>query len=180
MEVVFVISVIILDGFSDESVCLGKTEFSEISSIYIPLLLGVLRYNGIMCDVLKTHGFEHEYGIVGKNNDNIIYVPVFSIFAAPSKISFIYTDSTATDSPSFRIASTLRERRSVVGEKVVFVNELHENDPLKRTHPIIVDNFCFEVEKEPQKQDLYSFAKDVAISICTYYKHDFSDPVCSI
>ena len=174
------ISVLILDGFSDEAICINGTQLSEVCNIYIPLLEGMLRYNGIMCETVKTHGLEHEYGICGKNRDNIIYVPVFSYAdSSSSGISFIYTDSTAADSPSFRIASVLREKRSEKGNQVVFVNALHENDPFRSNSPIIVDNMRFDVNNACHMQNIYRSAIVAAESICEYYCREFRDPANS-
>lgn len=174
------VSVIILDGLSDNTTSGDKAKLLEIENIYIPLLVGVLRYNGIMCEAVKISGFEKEYGIKGKNRDNIIYAPIISYFSSPTELSFIYTDSTESDSPSFRIATELRKVRSIIGESVVFVNELHENDPLKMNSPVVVDNICFNAQKGIKKETVYKLVTDAARSICICCGQDFFDPAQSL
>ena len=175
------ISVLLLDGFSDDTVFFdGKTP-KYICDIYLPLLEGILRFNGIACERVLMSGFENEYSIRGKTNKNLIYLPIFtSSDKMSSGISFIYTDSTAPDSVSFRIASKLRrDSECVKQDEVVFVNSLHENDPLKRFSPIIVDNV--RVAADGSNTDslintIYKRALCTAKSICEYYLPEFKKP----
>lgn len=173
------ISVLLLDGFSDSSLCINSRPLSEMCDIFIPLLTGILRYNGVTCVTVKPLGLEHEYGINGKNDDNLIYVPVFSCTTEENtKVSFIYTDSTAPSSVSFRIASKLRKMREEISENVTFVNALHENDGLKKFSPIIVDNIRFSGASGESEilKSLYKTALSVAKAVCEYYGVIFRDP----
>ena len=173
------ISVLILDGFSDGSLCVNGTALSEVSDIFIPLLTGILRYNGILCVTVRPSGLEHEYNINGKNNDNLIYVPAFSCSNEKAEsLSMIYTDATSAASTSFRIASKLRKLREDTFSGVVFVNGLHDDDPLKKFSPVIVDNIRFTGTQSSCNmcEKIYKTALDVAVSICEYYGVLFRDP----
>lgn len=173
------ISVLVLDGFSDSSLCVNSQVLSEIGDIFIPLLTGILRYNGVTCVTVKPSGLEHEYGINGKNSDNLIYVPIFSCAAEENTgVSFIYTDSTAPASVSFRIASKLRKLREEISESVTFVNSLHENDSLKKFSPVIVDNIRFSGASGACEilKNLYKTVLSVAKAVCEYYGVIFRDP----
>lgn len=173
------ISVLVLDGFSDSSLCINSKSLSEIGDIFIPLLTGILRYNGIICITVRPSGLEHEYGINGKNNDNLIYVPAFSCSEDKNtQVSFIYTDSTAPGSASFRIASKLRKLREESFGKVTFVNALHDSDSLKKFSPVIVDNIRFSGASGVCDilENIYKTALSVALSVCEYYGVMFRDP----
>ena len=114
-------------------------------------------------------------------NKNLIYLPVFSSSdKLSSGISFIYTDSTAHDSVAFRIASRMRrEGENINKDEVVFVNALHENDPLKRFSPIIVDNIRVASDGSNVNELLltvFDRAVCTAKSICEYYLPSFKTP----
>ncbi len=173
------ISVLILSGYSDASLCTKSEILDEISEIYIPLLLGVLRYNGIVCEAINPTKLERLYDLQGKTNSNLIYVPFFSCCENNSSdVSFIYTDSTSGSSTSFRIATKLRNKREREKDKVVFVNALNEGHSLRKYTPVIVDNVrflstaysCDNVEK------IYTLVISAAESIAEYYGIIFRDP----
>ncbi|MBO5747168.1 MAG: hypothetical protein J6S13_08815 [Clostridia bacterium] len=166
------ISVLILDGFSDSSLCSNNSIMSDLSDIYIPLLVGILRFNGVTCSVVNPSGLQYEYSLKGQTDKNLIYVPAFTC-AGDSKVdlSFIYSDSTEIGSTSFRLASKIRKMREDRFKRVVFVNQLHENDTLKNYSPVVVDNIRFSIEnhKCDNTKDLYNLALTTAVSICEHY-----------
>lgn len=175
------ISVLLLDGFSEDTVFINGKTPKCICDIYLPFLEGILRFNGISCDRMLLGGFEREYSIRGKTNKNLIYLPVFSVSdKLSSGISFLYTDSTAPDSVSFRIASRMRrDGECVKQDEVVFVNALHENDPLKKFSPIIVDNIRVAADGsnlDSLSENIHSRAMCTAKSICEYYLPEFKIP----
>lgn len=173
------ISVLVLDGFSDSSLCINNNILKEISDIYIPLLIGVLRYNGVICKSVKPQGLENSYNLNGKSSDNLIYVPFFTCSENENtKVSFIYTDSTAPSSISFRLASRLRHYREDRLNQVFFVNQLHENDSLKSYSPIIVDNLRF-VKNLPacdMSENIFNIVILTAKAICEQYGVIFRNP----
>lgn len=173
------ISVLILSGYSDASLCTNNEVLDEISDIYVPLLLGVLRYNGIVSEAVNPTKLERLYDLQGKTNSNLIYVPFFSCCEGNSTdVSFIYTDSTSGASTSFRIATKLRSKREKEQGKVVFVNALNDGHSLRKYTPVIVDNVrflstaysCDIVEK------IYKLVLTAAESIAEYYGIIFRDP----
>ncbi len=169
------ISVLILDGFSDDTSTVNDIALTDISNIYIPILTAMLRFNGVYCSIMKLKGLEYEYSINGKNHDNLIYVPIFNKFDGDkSNLSFIYTDSTLHNSVSFRIASDLRRKREENFEKIVFVNQLHEKDDLKRFSPIIVDDIKIS-NAESSLNQVYKNAEITARSITDYYSMQFKN-----
>ena len=175
----FMISVLIITDCSDDACYINGMSLKDIEDVYVPFLLGMLRYNGISCQDLKLNGFEHEYTIKGKNNDNLIYVPRFiAPQGATNEIDFLYTDSTAPESISFRIASRIRKEREKRSQsQVVFVNSLHENDSFKRFSPIIVDNIKYNKNDEGNMSySAYSDAILAAKCICEYYIGVFYNP----
>ncbi len=173
------ISVLILDGFSDPSLCSNNSILSEISGIYIPLLVGILRYNGILCEVVKPSRLERMYDINGRTNENLVYVPFFSCCDENSTdISFIYTDSTSASGTAFRIASKLRKLREARFKKVVFVNALHDGSELRRYTPAVVDNIRFlkTAAACDNTENIYNTALLTAESIAEHYGVIFRDP----
>ena len=170
------ITVLILDGLSEHAQSEEDEIQSDLSKIYIPLLTGILLFNGIICTTVKLKGLEYEYTIIGKNNDNLIYAPCFDRTDAKyDKLSFIYTESTAPSSVSFRIASHLRNLREEAYGSTVFINQLHEKDDLKRFSPIILDNI--KVTNDSKFSNiLYNFALITAQSIAQFYSIEFKDP----
>ena len=173
------ISVLILDGYSDPSFCSNNTVLTEICDIYIPLLLGVLRYNGIVSEAVNPTRLQRLYDLNGKTNDNIIYVPFFSCCEEKSaEVSFIYTDSTSAASTSFRIASKLRKKREDAFKRVVFVNALNDGNSLRIYTPIIVDNIRFSQSAPAcdNTENIYKTAVTTAESIAEYYGVIFRDP----
>ncbi len=173
------ISVLVLDGYSDPTLCSNGSVLSEATDIYIPLLVGVLRYNGILCEVTKPSRLERQYNISGRANENLVYVPHFSCCEEKgADISFIYTDSTSLASTAFRVASKLRKSREEAFQKVIFINSLNENSDLKNYTPVVVDNIrflstavvCDITEK------LYKYAVSTAESIAEHYGVIFRDP----
>ncbi len=174
------ISVLILDGFSDSSLCSNNSVMSDLSDIYIPFLVGILRYNGVSCSVVNPLGLRYQYSLTGQTDENLIYVPAFTCVGdSKANISFIYSDSTALSSASFRLASKIRKNREDRIGEVVFVNQLHENDTLKNYSPVIVDNVRFSTGNHTcdNTKDLYKLAMSTAHSICEFYGVVFRDPI---
>ncbi len=173
------ISVLILDGFSDSSLCLNNSLMSDLSDIYIPFLTGILRFNGVPCLTVNPLGLQYEYSLTGQTKENLIYVPAFTCAGdRKADVSFIYSDSTDLGSTSFRLASKIRKLREDKLKKVVFVNQLHENDTLKNYSPVVVDNIRFSTENRTcdNTKDLYKIAFTTAFSICDFYGVVFRDP----
>ncbi len=174
-------SVLLLDGFSEDSVYVdGKTP-QDLENIFLPFLQSLLLYNGIDAEIFKQKGIEWDYKIIGKTDKNLIYLPIFSATDnVSSKISFIYTDTTAPESVSFRIASSIRRNcEEVDSEKVVFINALHERDNFKRYSPIIVDNLRISNESTEflkTEEMLFKRAGIIAKSICEFYEGFFRKP----
>ena len=176
------ISVLILGGYSDPEMCIDSSVLDELCDIYIPLLKGILRYNGITCESIKPSSPEKLYSISGYTTDNLIYVPFFSCCdEKSSEVSFIYTDSTSNASISFRIASRLRNKREEVFKKVVFVNGLNDGHFLKKYSPVVVDNIRFSntLGRCDNSENLYKFAATTAKCICDNFGIIFRDPSCA-
>lgn len=166
------ISVLILDGFSDSSFCSNNSLMSDLSDIYIPLLVGILRFNGVPCSSVNPSGLQYEYSLKGQTDENLIYVPTFSCVGnGKADLSFIYSDSTASGSTSFRLASKIRKTREDMLKRIVFVNQLHENDTLKNYSPVVVDNIRFSTDNHTcdNTKDLYNLAVTTAFSICDLF-----------
>lgn len=176
------ISVLILDGFSDSTFCSDSKIMSEVSGIYIPLLTGILRFNGIKCETVCPKGLERQYKIVGDCKNNIVYAPVFSCAKdMNAAVSFIYTDSTDGSSESFRIASKLRNEREELLNQVVFVNQLQESNSLKSFYPVIVDEIRFSKTAPicDVTEKLYIIALGFCSVLCRHNGIIFKDPaVC--
>lgn len=173
------ISVLILGGYSDPEMCIDSSVLEELCDIYIPLLKGILRYNGITCESLRPSAPEKLYSISGYTADNLIYVPFFSCCdGKSSEVSFIYTDSTSTASVSFRIASRLRKMREEKFEKIVFVNGLNDGHFLKKYSPVVVDNIRFSntLGRCDNSEYLYKLAVTTANCICDNFGIIFRDP----
>ena len=173
------ISVLILDGFSDSTFCADSKIMSEVTDIYIPLLTGILRFNGIKCEVVYPKGLERQYKIVGECKSNIVYAPIFSCAKdTNAAVSFIHTDSTDGGSESFRIASKLRKEREELLNQVVFVNQLQESDSLKSYYPVIVDEIRF-LKTAPicdVTEKLYTIALGFCGVLCRHNGIIFKDP----
>ena len=114
------ISLLILNKMYDSSECVNNQVMREICDIYIPFLMGTLRYNGIKCKCVDVAEPINEYVFLGKNRDNLIYVPSFSCDEkGKTDISFIYTDSVISQNPAFGIATRLRALRESETKKIV-------------------------------------------------------------
>lgn len=173
------ISVLIITECSEKACYINGISLADIENIYVPFLIGLLRYNGISSQEFKLNGFENEYSINGKNKDNLIYVPRFIVNGTKEfEIEFLNTDSTAPESVSFRIASKIRkEREKHFQSQVVFVNALHENDSFKRFSQIIVDDIRYNInDRENLFYSAFFDALLVAKSICEYYTGTFYNP----
>ena len=173
------ISVLILNKLYDSSGCVNNQVMRELCEIYIPFLMGVLRYNGIKCRFIDVTEPIAEYSFNGKNRDNLIYVPNFSCDeSSKTDISFIYTDSILPQSPSFGIASKLRTLREEKLKKVVFVNQLQGNNILKDCSPIIVDNMRFLNTENTcvLRENIFKNAVLTARAIAEYYGIIFLEP----
>ncbi len=173
------ISVLILNKFYDSSLCVNNQVMREICDMYIPFLMGVLRYNGIKCKCVDVAEPINEYVFVGKNRDNLIYVPSFSCQGSgKADISFLYTDSSLPQSPAFGIATKLRALREEKLKKIVFVNQLLGNNILKDCSPIIVDNMRFLNTEDAcvLKENIYLNAVLTARAIAEYYGIIFLEP----
>ena len=175
------ISVLLLDRFSEDTLVVDGITPKSICDIYLPFLEGLLKFNGISCERMLLSGFEREYSIKGKTNKNLMYLPFFSASdKLSSGISFIYTDSTSHDSVSFRIASRMRQDGECIEKnEIVFVNALHEHDPLKRFSPIIVENIRVASDGSNVNEllsTIFERAVCVAKSICEYYLPTFKMP----
>ena len=173
------ISVLILDGFYDSTMCQDIKIIEQLSDIYVPLLLGILRFNGIQSTVVKPNGLQYAYSLNGHTNENLIYVPSFECSKSDGfGISLIFADSTDSASVSFRVASKLRKYREDTLKKIVFVNKLHENDVLKNYSPVIVDKIRFDKDMHlcDSASELYFYALSTAFSICEYYGIIFRNP----
>ncbi len=173
------ISVLILDGFSDGTFCADSKIMTEVSGIYIPLLTGILRYNGIKCETVNPKGLERQYKIIGDCKNNIVYAPVFTCSReVEASVSFIYTDSTDGASESFRIASKLRREREDLLNQVVFVNQLQEKDFLKSFYPVIVDEIRFSKTAPicDVTEKLYIIAAVFCSVLCRHNGIIFKDP----
>lgn len=171
-------SCLVIDGFSEDAVFVNGTTPECLAKIYVPFFVALMRFNGIETEILSHKGMEWDYRIIGKSDKNLIYLPLFSIAEVLSEnISFIYTDSTAPESVSFRIASSIR--RNCDGEfpgNMIFINGLHEKDNFKRYSPIIVDNIRMSTDDErfrKQSELLFKRATVTAKSICEHYKGEF-------
>ncbi len=173
------ISVLILSRLYDSAQCVNSNVMEELCSIYIPFLTGILRYNGIKCECIEVSDPLNEYMVVGKNRENLIYVPAFSCEeGAKADISFIYTDSVLLQSPSFGIATKLRTLREEHLGKIVFVNILQGNTVLKECSPILVDNLRF-LNTEGScilKENIFKTAVITARAIAEYYGVIFIEP----
>lgn len=174
-------SVLLIDGFSEDAVLVNGKTPKNICDTYLPLLEGILRFNGIGCERWVLSGIENEYAIRGRSGKNLIFLPVFSVSdRSSSDISFIYTDSTAPDSISFRIAKIMRRKNELSKtENVVFINPIHENDPLKSFSPIIVENVRLAADGSNENEifkGIYKRALNTAEAICTYYFDAFENP----
>ncbi len=138
------ISVLILDGFADGSLCNDAESVAAVKDVYIPLMTAILRYNGIVCKTVHFENFGNSHYIIGADRNSIIYAPKFSCSErATESVSFIYTDSSSSASVSFSVASRLRNIRERDSKIAVFVNELKSYDSLKKFSPIIVDDMRF-------------------------------------
>lgn len=173
------ISLLILNKMYDSSECVNSNVMRELCEIYIPFLMGTLRYNGIKCKCVDVAEPINEYVFVGKNRDNLIYVPSFSCEEkTKTDISFIYTDSVLPQSPSFGIATKLRVLREEKLKKIVFVNQLLGNNILKDCSPIIVDNMRF-LNTEGTcvlRENIFKNAVLTARAIAEYYGIIFIEP----
>lgn len=177
------ISVLILNKLYDSSGCVNNQVMRELCEIYIPFLMGVLRYNGIKCRFIDVTEPIAEYSFNGKNRDNLIYVPNFSCDeSSKTDISFIYTDSILPQSPSFGIASKLRTLREEKLKKVVFVNQLQGNNILKDCSPIIVDNMRFLNTENTcvLRENIFKNAVLTARAIAEYYGIIFLEPFWAV
>ncbi len=173
------ISVLILSRLYDGSGCVNSTVMDELCGIYIPFLTGILRYNGVKCNTVEVDDPLKEYMVLGKNRENLIYVPSFSCEEkTKADISFIYTDSVLPQSPAFGIATKLRSLREEYTEKIVFVNQLQGNTVLKDCSPIIVDNLRFLNTDGAcvLKENIYNTAILTAKAIVEYYGIIFIEP----
>ncbi len=173
------ISVLILNKFYDSSGCVNSLVMSELCDIYIPFLMGVLRYNGIKCRCIDVVEPVTEYSFIGKNRDNLIYTPSFSCDESnKTDISFIYTESVLSQSPSFGIASKLRTLREENLKIIVFVNQLLGNNILKDCSPIIVDNMRFLNTENTcvLRENIFKNAVLTARAIAEYYGIIFLEP----
>ena len=173
------ISVLILNKLYDSSGCVNNLVMGELCDIYIPFLMGVLRYNGIKCRCIDVAEPISEYSFIGKNRDNLIYTPSFSCDEeSKTDISFIYTDSILPQSPSFGIASKLRTLREENLKKIVFVNQLLGNNILKDCSPIIVDNMRFLNTENTcvLRENIFKNAVLTARAIAEYYGIIFLEP----
>lgn len=176
MEVVFTVSVLILDGFCDALFTDGSG-ISAMSDIYIPLLSGLFGANGISCSVWEPSGLEYDYSLSGRTEECLIYVPVLSHSQTADKMSFIYTDSTSPYSTSFRIASRLRRIREELFGGVIFVNDLHDNDPLKRFSPVVTDSFKVPNNSADDfAKTAFSTASSTVKAVCEHFGQKFSIP----
>lgn len=176
MEVVFTVSVLILDGFCDAPFTDGNG-ISAVSDIYIPLLSGLFGANGISCSVWEPSGLEYDYSLNGCTGENLIYVPVLSYSQAADKMSFIYTDSTSPYSTSFRIASRLRHIREELFGGVIFVNALHDNDPLRSFSPIVTDSFTVpQALAQDFSKTAFSVAASTVKAVCEHFGQKFAIP----
>ena len=175
----FMISLLILNKMFDSSECVNNDIMRELCDIYIPFLMGTLRYNGIKCECLDVARPINEYVFLGKNRDNLIYVPSFSCDKkAKTDISFIYTDSVLPQSPAFGVATKLRSLRERETEKIVFINQLLGNNILKDCSPIIVDNMRF-LNTEATcvlRENIFKNAVLTARAISEYYGIIFIEP----
>ena len=167
-------SCLLVDGFSEDSVFIDGRTPDDICKIYLPFLTALLRFNGIETETLSQKGIEWDYRINGKSDKNLIYLPLFSIADRLSEhISFIYTDSTAPESVSFRIASNIRRNNDAVDpDRIIFINTLHERDNFKNYSPIIVDNIRVPLDEERFKAEtdrVFRRAVQTAKSICEHY-----------
>lgn len=173
------ISLLILNKMYDSSECVNNQVMRELCDIYIPFLIGTLRYNGIKCKSVDVAEPINEYVFLGKNRDNLIYVPSFSCDEkAKTDISFIYTDSVLPQSPAFGIATRLRALRENETKKIVFVNQLLGNNILKDCSPIIVDNMRF-LNTEGTcvlRENIFKNAVLTARAIIEYYGIIFIEP----
>ncbi len=150
------VSVMIIDDAynSDEEHCI------RFSSIYIPLVISLLRSKGVNCETVKLKGLEKMYSLLGKTKENIIYVPKIEI--SKSHVSFIFVDSVASVSTSFKIASILRKERAEKEDgQVVFVEQLRDNDLLNACSPLLVDNIRL---KQNSEDGFYN--KAMACAVC--------------
>ncbi|MBQ3550292.1 MAG: hypothetical protein IJA41_04870 [Clostridia bacterium] len=173
------ISVLILEGFEDSSLCADSRLMSEVLEVYIPFLVGALRYNGIKCSTVRPSGFEREYSIIGNDKENIVYVPSFSCAKEKSAELFnIYTDSTDSGSVSFRLASRLRKERENSTGRIVFVNALYDYHPLKKISPVIMENIRFPSSAGvcDMVENIYKTAVIFAKTVCDTYGVIFKEP----
>ena len=173
------LSVLILEGFSDGEFCADSNVMNEILKIYVPLLTGILRYNGIKCETVCPNGLERQYKIIGGDKENIVYVPSFVCSQSENAaVSFLYTDSVDGSSESFRIAAKLRAQRAEIFNQVVFVNQLQKNNVLKNFYPIIVDEICFKKATPvcDAAEKLYIIALGFCRCLCQHNGLIFKDP----
>lgn len=145
---------------------------NQFNGVYIPLLISLLRSKEIKCESVKIKGLERMYSVLGKSKENLLYVPKTEISKnGAEEISFIYVDSAASVSTSFKIASIIRNLRSERNNKnVVFIEQLKDEENLKNCSPIIVDNIRLS---EKFNIDLYETAYISASTatdgICRFY-----------
>ncbi len=171
MEVVFLVSVMILEGIYKYE----NSIYSEIHDIFVPLLLSKLRFKRIKCQAVDLKGLTTKYKIYGRNNENIIYVPKFECVTEKNKVSFVYVDSTSLFSPSYRVSSLIRSYRSALfKDNVIFVEQLKEDDILNDFAPIIVDNIKVPENVDFATENLYisTLCNTVSDGICHYFGLD--------
>ncbi|MBE6799123.1 MAG: hypothetical protein E7525_05050 [Ruminococcaceae bacterium] len=171
-------SCLVIDGFSEDAVFIDGRTPQDISKVYLPFLVSLLRFNGIETEILSQKGMEWDYRIIGKSDKNLIYLPLFSVAEVLGEnISFIYTDSTSPESTSFRIASNIRRNSDLsFPDKMIFINALHDKDNFKRYSPIIVDNIRLSSAEEKfnlQSLEVFKRAAVTAKSICEHYVGNF-------
>lgn len=173
------ISVLILDGFSNNTFCTDTNIMQDASKIYIPLLTGILRYNGVKCETVLPNGLERQYKIIGECKNNFVYAPTFTCSNDDNAaVSFIYTDSVDGGSESFRIATKLRGEREELLDQIVFVNQLQESSPLRNFYPVIVDEIRFKKNAPfcDVSEKLYIIALGFCRCLCRQKGIIFKDP----
>ncbi len=132
------VSVMIIEGvynYDEPLLC----HFHEV---YVPLLVSVLRCHKIKCETVDIKGLARKYNITGKSKESLLYVPKIEFCKNDTDgVSFIYTDSTSSVSPAFKVAANIRKIRSDDdGKKIVFVEQLKDSEVLKGFSPLIMDN----------------------------------------
>lgn len=166
------VSVMIIEGVYNYN----EPLLYEFHEVYVPLLASVLRCNIIKCEIVDLKGLARKYNITSRGRESLLYVPKIEFGKSENdSVSFIYTDSTSSVSPAFRVAANIRKLRSDdYGKKIVFVEQLKDSEVLKGFSPLIMDNIRINksLNLKLDRSVLSELTNSVAKGIASYYGLD--------